>query len=243
MAQYLCKGHKTLWRPLVASSRLLFGHKSNKLTILKPFSNSTSKNISQRQNIKRSLVLDPSVQRATKYDADWSSNGWFVANVTQCPELNLTSVVHLRHQFCGAQWLHLENPADETNAFSVHFKTVPMDSSGVAHILEHVTLCGSNKFPVRDPFFKMLNRSLSTFMNAMTGPDYTLYPFATQNRQDFYNLMSVYLDAVFKPLLLKEDFLQEGWRLDINENSDKDDLMIKGAVSYTHLTLPTICSV
>ena len=75
----------------------------------------------------------------------------------------------------------------------------------------------------------MLNRSLSTFMNAMTGPDYTLYPYATQNKQDFYNLMSVYLDAVFKPLLQKDDFLQEGWRLDLKDDSDVD-LMLKGVV-------------
>ena len=73
----------------------------------------------------------------------------------------------------------------------------------------------------------MLNRSLSTFMNAMTGPDYTLYPYATQNRQDFYNLMSVYLDAVFKPLLTEKDFLQEGWRLDVDEK-DPEKLMLKG---------------
>lgn len=69
---------------------------------------------------------------------------------------------------------------------------------GLPHILEHTTLCGSKQYPVRDPFFKMLVRSLATFMNAMTGPDYTIYPFATQNKQDYFNLMSVYLDAVFR---------------------------------------------
>lgn len=93
-----------------------------------------------------------------------------------------------------------------------------MDSTGVAHILEHTTLCGSNKYPVRDPFMKMLNKSLSTFMNAMTGPDYTLYPFSTCNPQDFKNLMSVYLDSVFCPLLREQDFLQEGWRLEHEED-------------------------
>ena len=86
----------------------------------------------------------------------------------------------------------------------------------------------------------MLNRSLSTFMNAMTGPDYTLYPYATQNRQDFYNLMSVYLDAVFKPLLTEKDFLQEGWRLDVDEK-DPEKLMLKGRsvvffFDFEHLT-------
>ena len=102
-----------------------------------------------------------------------------------------------------------------------------MYNPGIPHILEHCTLCGSSQFPVRDPFMKMLNRSLAT-MNAMTGPDYTLYPFATHNKNDFYNLMQVYLDAVFKPLLREMDFRQEGWRLDFDK--EKDDLAIKGVV-------------
>ena len=193
-------------------------------TKVEKFSTNITKISSQQQtNVKQSKVL------SKQYPADWSRYGWKIKSVTSCPELNLSSVVHLNHSYCNAQWLHMENTSDETNAFSVHFKTVPMDSTGVAHILEHVTLCGSQSFPVRDPFFKMLNRSLSTFMNAMTGPDYTLYPYATQNKQDFYNLMSVYLDAVFKPLLEKEDFLQEGWRLDLKDDSEID-LMLKGVV-------------
>ena len=94
------------------------------------------------------------------------SNNWKVVNVTSVPELNLSNAIHLKHEHCNAQWLHMENLSDETNAFSVHFKTVPRDSTGVAHILEHTTLCGSQKYPIRDPFFKMLNRSLAS-MNAM----------------------------------------------------------------------------
>lgn len=120
----------------------------------------------------------------------------------------------------------MENVSDETNAFSVHFKTVPGDSTGVAHILEHVTLCGSQRFPVRDPFMKMLNRSLAS-MNAMTGPDFTLYPFSTPNPKDYYNLLQVYLDAVFRPLLREVDFFQEGWRLDVDS---QNNLGIKGVV-------------
>ena len=105
------------------------------------------------------------------------------------------------------------------------------DSTGVSHILEHTSLCGSDRFPVRDPFFKMLSRSLSTFMNAMTGSDYTLYPFCTQNPKDFYNLLSVYLDAVFKPKLGRQDFRQEGWRLEHENVADKESkLMIKGFI-------------
>lgn len=106
-----------------------------------------------------------------------------------------------------------------------------MDSTGVPHILEHNVLCGSQKFPCRDPFFKMLNRSLSTFMNAMTGSDYTIYPFSTQNATDFTNLMSVYLDAVFKPNLKELDFLQEGWRLEHEDPTDKNSpIVFKGVV-------------
>ena len=106
---------------------------------------------------QRNLSLKPNVE---------IGENWKVVNVTSVPELNLSNAVHLQHQHCNAQWLHMENLSDQTNAFSVHFKTVPKDSTGVAHILEHTTLCGSQKYPIRDPFFKMLNRSLAN-MNAM----------------------------------------------------------------------------
>ncbi|XP_055152343.2 presequence protease, mitochondrial isoform X6 [Symphalangus syndactylus] len=106
-----------------------------------------------------------------------------------------------------------------------------MDSTGVPHILEHTVLCGSQKYPCRDPFFKMLNRSLSTFMNAFTASDYTLYPFSTQNPKDFQNLLSVYLDATFFPCLRELDFWQEGWRLEHENPSDpQTPLVFKGVV-------------
>src|SRR5690606_13056842 len=99
------------------------------------------------------------------------------------------------HQATGAQHIHIaaDNPE---NVFLVALRTVPEDSTGVAHILEHTALCGSEKYPVRDPFFMMIRRSLNTFMNAFTSSDWTAYPFASQNRKDFYNLLDVYLDAV-----------------------------------------------
>lgn len=109
--------------------------------------------------------------------------------------------------------LHIRKPGDANNVFALCFNTPAPDKTGVPHILEHTTLCGSKQFPVRDPFFKMLNRSLANFMNAMTGLDYTYYPFATTNKRDFENLLKVYTDSVFNPLLRKNDFLQEGWRL------------------------------
>lgn len=127
------------------------------------------------------------------------------------PELQLTAF-DLQHDKTGAEYLHVARD-DSNNVFSIGFKTNPPDHTGVPHILEHTTLCGSEKYPVRDPFFKMLPRSLSNFMNAFTSSDHTSYPFATTNRQDFKNLMSVYLDATLHPLLKENDFNQEGWRI------------------------------
>ena len=109
----------------------------------------------------------------------------------------------------------------------VAFRTIPEDSTGVAHILEHTSLCGSEKYPVRDPFFMMIRRSLNSFMNAFTSSDWTAYPFATQNNKDFNNLLDVYVDSAFFPRLDPLDFSQEGHRLEIdNENN----LEIKGVV-------------
>ncbi len=131
----------------------------------------------------------------------------------------------LEHLPTGARHVHISRD-DRENTFSVAFKTVPSDSTGVAHILEHTTLCGSRKFPVRDPFFSMIKRSLNTFMNAFTASDWTMYPFCTQNRKDFYNLMDVYLDATFYPELSTLNFKQEGHRLEM----DSGRLVYKGVV-------------
>ena len=111
----------------------------------------------------------------------------------------------------GARHLHLATD-DAEMAFLVAFPTVPDRSDGRAHILEHLALCGSARYPVRDPFFAMLRRSTATFMNAMTSPDRTVYPFASADPADFFNLLGVYLDAAFFPKLDYLDFLQEGWR-------------------------------
>jgi len=133
----------------------------------------------------------------------------------------------LEHIATGAKHIHIS--CDDTeNTFSVAFKTVPFDSTGVAHILEHTVLCGSGKFPVRDPFFSMLKRSLSTFMNAFTASDWTMYPFATQNRKDFYNLMDVYLDAAFFPNIDELSFKQEGHRIEIEDSPDVGGNKTKG---------------
>ncbi|EEP82841.1 conserved hypothetical protein [Uncinocarpus reesii 1704] len=138
-------------------------------------------------------------------------HGFTVAEKKHVPELHLTAV-RLKHDTTDADYLHVARD-DKNNVFGIGFKTNPPDATGVPHILEHTTLCGSEKYPVRDPFFKMLPRSLSNFMNAFTSSDHTTYPFATTNKKDFQNLLSVYLDATLHPLLKEEDFRQEGWRL------------------------------
>lgn len=139
-------------------------------------------------------------------------NGFQVLEVTPLQELKCT-LRTLKHLKTGAPVLHIEND-DPENVFCLSFQTLPSSSNGVAHILEHTVLCGSAKFPVKDPFFAMNRRSLNTFMNALTGADFTCYPAATQIPQDFYNLLDVYVDAVFHPHLQEKSFRQEGHRLE-----------------------------
>jgi Zn-dependent M16 (insulinase) family peptidase len=139
-----------------------------------------------------------------------------------------------RHRATGAVHIHLA-AADRNNCFVAAFPTVPRDSTGVAHILEHTVLCGSRRYPVRDPFFMMLRRSLNTFMNAFTTSDATAYPFATQNRKDFDNLLSVYLDAVFFPRLDPLDFAQEGHRLEFATPSDPTSPLVCRGVVYNEM--------
>ncbi|MGD8803922.1 MAG: insulinase family protein, partial [Gammaproteobacteria bacterium] len=143
--------------------------------------------------------------------------------------LNVT-VEEYQHVKTGAMHYHIDADNSE-NVFLVAFRTVPMDSTGVAHILEHTALCGSKKYPVRDPFFMMIRRSLNTFMNAFTSSDWTAYPFSSQNRKDFNNLLDVYLDAAFFSRLDELDFLQEGHRVEFMEPDDpQSDLEFKGVV-------------
>ena len=158
-------------------------------------------------------------------------NGFTVRRTKDVPELHLTAL-DLQHDKTGAECLHIARD-DANNVFAINFKTNPEDDTGLPHILEHVTLCGSEKYPVRDPFFKMMPRSLANFMNAFTSSDYTSYPFATTNKQDFKNLTAVYLDATLHPLLTRSDFLQEGWRLgpeDPKEVATRENVQFKGVV-------------
>ena len=160
----------------------------------------------------------------------------FTADLTLHPAFELLEHRHIealsmdvlisQHVKTGAMHYHLAHPSDE-NAFLVGFRTQPMDSKGEAHILEHVVLCGSKKFPVRDPFFSMIKRSLNTFMNAMTAADWTAYPYATQNKNDYFNLLDVYLDAAFFPNIHPLDFAQEGIRVELDAD---DKPQFKGIV-------------
>jgi Zn-dependent M16 (insulinase) family peptidase len=137
------------------------------------------------------------------------------------------TVKEYRHEPTGAEIISVEN-THNNKAFGITFRTPPADSTGVAHILEHTVLCGSRKYPLKDPFVQLLKGSLQTFLNAMTYPDKTVYPVASQNEQDFYNLVDVYLDAVFFPRITPAFFRQEGWHYEL-ENLEAP-LTCKGVV-------------
>ena len=124
----------------------------------------------------------------------------------------------LRHKKSGARIVLLSNE-DDNKVFTIGFRTPPEDSTGLPHILEHSVLCGSDKFPAKDPFVELVKGSLNTFLNAMTYPDKTVYPIASCNDKDFQNLMHVYMDAVFHPNIYKRDeiFRQEGWSYKLDD--------------------------
>jgi len=154
------------------------------------------------------------------------THGFRLLKEQEIPELNTLARL-FTHEKTGAELLSLSND-DENKVFGITFKTPPPDSTGVAHILEHSVLCGSRKYPVKEPFVELLKGSLQTFLNAFTYPDKTCYPVASQNVKDFYNLIDVYLDAVFYPRLTRHIFEQEGWHYELQ--SSDDTLSYKGVV-------------
>lgn len=151
-----------------------------------------------------------------------------VTEETYVKELDSQAMV-LEHVKSGAKIFLLSNE-DNNKVFSIGFRTPPEDSTGLPHILEHSVLCGSEKFPVKDPFVELVKGSLNTFLNAMTYPDKTVYPVASCNNKDFQNLMDVYLDGVLHPAIYREPkiFLQEGWHYELE--SPEDELTINGVV-------------
>lgn len=165
---------------------------------------------------------DPRAAAAALLVPGTTCHGFAVERCETVPELDSDAYV-LRHTTSGARLLYLACD-DENKAFAIGFKTPPADSTGVFHILEHSVLCGSAKFPVKEPFVDLIKSSMQTFLNAMTYPDKTIYPVATTNEQDLYNLMDVYLDAVFNPAIYTKPtiFEQEGWHyeLDLPESAE-----------------------
>ena len=149
------------------------------------------------------------------------------------PELQ-ARYVELRHEPTGAVIIHLQND-DPENLFCLSFRTLPETSNGVAHVLEHTVLCGSEHFPVRDPFFSMTRRSLNTFMNALTGSDFTCYPAASLMAKDFYNILKVYVDSVFFPKLDLCSFLQEGHRLEFEKADDPTTPLVRKGIVYNEM--------
>ena len=166
---------------------------------------------------------------------DQKLHGFTVRTREELPEIDGTAFV-LDHGKSGAKLLYLQN--DDTNkAFSISFKTPPADDTGVFHILEHSVLCGSDKFPVKEPFVNLLKSSMQTFLNAMTFPDKTMYPVASTNGQDLLNLMDVYLDAVLHPAIYHKRaiFEQEGWHYELagDMEADEGDAVAGDAVAQT----------
>lgn len=159
---------------------------------------------------------DPRAAAAALLVPGTTCHGFAVERRETVPELDSDAYV-LRHAASGARLLYLACD-DENKAFAIGFKTPPADSTGVFHILEHSVLCGSAKFPVKEPFVDLIKSSMQTFLNAMTYPDKTIYPVATTNEQDLYNLMDVYLDAVFNPAIYTKPtiFEQEGWHYELD---------------------------
>src|SRR5882757_3444367 len=155
-----------------------------------------------------------------------SRHGFELIREQKLAEINSTARYY-RHAGTGAELISLIN-TDENKVFGVSFGTPPSDSTGVAHILEHSVLCGSRKYPIKEPFVELMKSSLNTFLNAMTFPDKTCYPVASQNVQDFYNLIDVYLDAVFFPRLTPHVFQQEGWHYELD--APDAPLIYKGVV-------------
>lgn len=171
----------------------------------------------------------------TTYTIGSIHHGFILERCEEIPEIQST-VYLFTHTVLGCQALAIKNQ-DPNKTFCVSFMTVPDDSTGVAHILEHAVLMGSKKYPVKDVFGEINKGGLMTFLNAMTGADTTWYPFATRNLQEYFNIMDVYCDVVFHPLLLRSTFEQEGWHYHLEQEDDQLQYMgvvfneMKGAFS------------
>ncbi|HIU63768.1 MAG TPA: insulinase family protein, partial [Candidatus Avacidaminococcus intestinavium] len=159
-------------------------------------------------------------------------SGFLVTRTIYIDEIQAEAIM-LEHQQSGAKILYL-GCEDDNKVFTIGFKTPPEDDAGTPHILEHSVLCGSRKYPLKEPFVELVKGSLNTFLNAMTYPDKTVYPLASRNNKDFHNLMDVYLDAVFYPNIHKNEYTlaQEGWHYAI---TSKDEPLVYNGVVYNEM--------
>ncbi|TPX37139.1 hypothetical protein SmJEL517_g01018 [Synchytrium microbalum] len=188
-----------------------------------------------KKSAHQELYLKPLLSYIVdSFRVNTSYSGFNFKEATRIDEFAL-DVFKFEHEKTRTLYYHVHKADASNNVFCVAFKTPPSNSTGVPHILEHTVLCGSAKYPVRDPFFKMLNRSLSTYMNALTGSDITMYPFSSENEQDYRNLMSVYMDSVFRPKLDELSFKQEGWRLEHSNPRDASSPLIFKGVVYNEM--------
>ena len=155
-------------------------------------------------------------------------SGFRLDRIERIDEINGTAY-EMKHEKSGARLIYIDSP-DSNKVFNIAFRTTPHNSTGVAHIMEHSVLCGSRKFPLKEPFVELVKGSLNTFLNAMTYPDKTMYPVASKNDKDFHNLMDVYLDAVLYPRVRDdaEILMQEGWHYELD--NAEDELTYKGVV-------------
>lgn len=157
-----------------------------------------------------------------------TKHGFKLVSINYIEDIH-SSLYQYEHIKSGGKVLHIQND-DPHCTFAIGFRTLPKDSTGVCHIIEHTLLCGSKKYPLKEPFVNLLKSSLATFLNAFTAYDWTMYPFSSQVPQDFDNVLSIYLDAVFNPIAMvdKKPFLQEGWHLELLNKEDTPSL--KGVV-------------
>ncbi|MBZ9634349.1 insulinase family protein [Clostridium sp. FP1] len=164
-------------------------------------------------------VTDISVKQGLEIGK--STSGFKLESKKWIEDIQATAMI-FKHVKSGAKLIYLQNE-DENKVFSINFRTPVNDNTGVNHIIEHSVLCGSEKYPVKDPFLTMAKQSLNTYINALTGTDFTMYPVASKNEKDFNNLMSVYLDAVFYPNITKDPRIlkQEGWHYEVNSKTDE----------------------
>jgi hypothetical protein len=168
------------------------------------------------------------------FAAGQALSGFVVNRIEPLPDIRAVAIQG-EHIKSGAQWLHLYTESDTENCFCVSFPTPPSDDTGLPHIMEHAVLGGSRKFPVREPFFEMVKSSMATFINAMTGQAYTTYPIATNVRKDYFNLATVYLDAVFHPELKEQTFRREGHHLALENNDNLASALKISGIVYNEM--------